>query len=903
MKGGRSYIISFDAFSLATVSRYIERFELKFGNAPTVDAMTTEVIGRTEIQAGSNQTFTDTVSVAADGIYNFGFHAVSDSYRDRLYIDNLRVKVQPLPTSPAVADVMSVSPDRSGKLATAVELTLPTKTIDGNALSRIDRAVLDRDGEVLRTYDNPAPGLTDSFADEDLSYGYHTYHLNTYVGDEAGDETTVKVFVGLDVPQAPANVVVHDNGNNVLVSWDAVSEQGVTGEYVNLDSVRYEILKYNASTNLTEVVAVTEPGATSWIDNVNPSEGNPAIYQCTVRAKVDAGTGEGTQSSFLIIGSSASLPYDESVSGGALHSFWWKMNFASSYFDFVKTQSSDDDYGSFYYTQRLIGDSAMVGTQRISLAGATNPKLAFDVLPNSSMGQLKVMVQRPDGGVMNLKTINLQGMSNEWATQKIELSDELKQYPYVIFLFEGISSSNWQGLYFDNIRIHDMLDGDLAVSLTAPDFVYKGEAVPVAVTVANEGDNDAQTYQLKVTVNGEVLTDSVVSEPLASLAKKTFAIEYPTNRFDDVETADFKVAVTLDGDKLSTNDIAVCSVKMLASTAPAVENLKAVPDGQDVILSWDEPVRVNEEVTEDFEDYAAFSTRFGDWSLRDLDNGYAGQFWTTQRYPVQDTQFAFTIFNPEACFDGCLAANPEMTPHSGDQYAASMFQNSTAGGYSRVQSNNWLISPSLPGVEQTISFWAHNYPARYENFDVAYSTTGTDPEDFTVISQHNVYLGQWEQITAHLPEGATHFAIHQYSGAYTAFLLGIDDVSFIAGYSAPVSYRIYLEQELIATVDASQLSYAVQSMDVMLKTAAASVSDPTYYVSAVYVDGKESVPVPVKVDTATGVVDIRSGNQLIEFPQDVYTIDGRLVKRQAQSVDDLPAGVYIVGNKKVMKHD
>lgn len=55
----------------------------------------------------------------------------------------------------------------------------------------------------------------------------------------------------------------------------------------------------------------------------------------------------------------------------------------------------------------------------------------------------------------------------------------------------------------------------------------------------------------------------------------------------------------------------------------------------------------------------------------------------------------------------------------------------------------------------------------------------------------------------------------------------------------------------------------------------------------------------IRVTDATGVSDINADATL--WPADVYSIDGRLVRRQAQSLDGLASGIYIVKGKKLLK--
>ena len=67
-----------------------------------------------------------------------------------------------------------------------------------------------------------------------------------------------------------------------------------------------------------------------------------------------------------------------------------------------------------------------------------------------------------------------------------------------------------------------------------------------------------------------------------------------------------------------------------------------------------------------------------------------------------------------------------------------------------------------------------------------------------------------------------------------------------------------------------------------------------YAVTAIYADGTESKPVEVNITTALDNIE-NDGK-----PIDIYTVDGKLVRRQATSLDGLRKGVYVVGNKKVI---
>ena len=66
-------------------------------------------------------------------------------------------------------------------------------------------------------------------------------------------------------------------------------------------------------------------------------------------------------------------------------------------------------------------------------------------------------------------------------------------------------------------------------------------------------------------------------------------------------------------------------------------------------------------------------------------------------------------------------------------------------------------------------------------------------------------------------------------------------------------------------------------------------------VTAVYTNGVESLPATAVITITTDIRQISADGQ----PVDIYTIDGRLVRSQAKSLEGL-RGVYVVNGQKYM---
>jgi limonene-1,2-epoxide hydrolase len=210
--------------------------------------------------------------------------------------------------------------------------------------------------------------------------------------------------------------------------------------------------------------------------------------------------------------------------------------------------------------------------------------------------------------------------------------------------------------------------------------------------------------------------------------------------------------------------------------------------------------------------------------------------------------------------------------------------------------DHWLISPELPGTAQTISFYAKQISSvdqsaesfyGYETFEVLASSTDNNPTSFTKVADGTISSDDWAEFTASLPAGTKFFAIRHTST--DIFGLLIDDVKFSANTTATVaSFNIYYNNEKIATVEGDKTTYTVAADKV-------EVGTQTFGVSAVYANGAESRVTTATIEIVTGIEQIAADGK----PVDVYSIDGKLIRNQAKSLDGLK-GLYIVNGKKIM---
>ena len=287
---------------------------------------------------------------------------------------------------------------------------------------------------------------------------------------------------------------------------------------------------------------------------------------------------------------------------------------------------------------------------------------------------------------------------------------------------------------------------------------------------------------------------------------------------------------------------------------------EACTSGSNVTLTWSAPTSAgSQEVTEDFE------------------NGLNG--WTA-------------IDSDGDGYNWAHFANVEgQTGYSAHSGVSGVNSASYVNNVGALHPDNWLISP-LAVLNGTFSFWAVGQDASYaaEHFAVFVSTTSaTDLSTFVKVSDEFVATGEYKEYSVDLSSYAGQqgwIAIRHYN-VTDMFYLVVDDITYnTAGGGSVTKYNVYVDRELYDDTTAT-------SMEIKNTTA------KSFAVSAVYSDGQESKPVEVILSSAnqelTAIEQLTGSKQ----PVDVYSLDGKLVRQQATSLQGLK-GAYIINNVKVV---
>lgn len=905
---GKVYKVSFKAKSY--LDNLPERLEVKYGTKSSAEAMTKVILPATELENDAFVEFSKEITAEETGNLYIGFHAISDADMFYLDVDDISVSAGMSTAAPDSITDFKVTPAAKGAMSAAVSFKAPAKDISGKALSGKVSVTVSRDGAVIKEFKELAAGSEASFTDSEPAEGFNVYSAVAANADGAGRVSkSVTVYVGEDAPAAPEKMNAADNSTSVSLSWEN-SELGANGGYVDTKTLKHNVYNLIQGTYGydTELAGTSEAGATSYDISYNTTEGEQGLLQFGLSAVNDKGESDIMITPSVVVGKAYSIPFFESLAGGKLaYDLWWTSRSGKSQFGLTADDAADNDGGSFIYSSVADEDNATISTGKISLAGATNPMVVFShKAAAGSDAKIVISVQKPDGTSEDLETVDYSKISEaeagKWLKKAVGLKSEYTSLPYVMVKFTASAKAE-NTVLVDEVHVRDIYESDLTLSdITAPAKVKKGETAKVDVKVENFGSEEAKNFTVKLYAGDKLIDSKEEKEALASFASKTYTFDYATSVIDEGTSVDLKAEVTY-ADDLNPDDNAKSTTLAFAiSNKPRPETVTAA-EGSDatVKVSWSAVAEQSVAVSDGFESYDAWAVgNFGEWTAKvgpsTPANAKTGGLFSSATYPTQGQNFAFTLVEPTNNWitQETLDANSSLNAHGGSKYLASFYKyNPDSETDEFYDADNWLISPNLSGKKQTVSFWVSNnntdteqYP---ETFDVLYTKEGTDLDKFVKIGDtHTASSGAWEEVSVEIPEGATHFAIHQNTSNATNFMFQVDDFSYEAGSGKVTGYKVYRNGELLKTLGADKTEFTDDTVE--------RGKTYIYAVSAVFADGESEVTVANAITTDIASVE----NVLKAASYTVYTTDGRLVGTDMKSLKSLKTGAYIINDVKVI---
>jgi hypothetical protein len=883
LKADREYIFSLDAASAYADTP--ETFHVAMGTAPTVEAMTTEIIPMTTIDVEEKQNFSNVaVRVSQEGDYYFGIHAKGREDM-RLDIDNVTVSDGALMTAPAAVESLTVTADENLENKATVSFTAPSKLVNGEAISSsLSKVEIYRDGTLAGTLNDVAAGSNQSFTDENAAKGYNTYYVVPWLTNDSISigrrSQTVKVYVGLDEPIASTPKAL-DNLSSVTLSWNQVSSKGKHGGIVKPEDVEYKVWDTttdNWGLSLTDLLTTTKDLQYSFDYNTTEGE-TQKIHYWGLETDNDAGSSI-VPVVGLIIGQPLTLPLDDYFTNGESEHQWFFTS--EKWANLVIGDHSSDNDGSCLGVNSINDDNiATVISSKIDLTTAANPALIFDASSDAEGNTIEVGVY--ERGAADTVWLGKKNLTSEFERQVIDLSNYAnKEYTQYFF---RVYFSTASMAYIDNIHVQDLYSVDMESSVSTKQHTIQGKSVDVKVKLLNRGENIAKGYTVKLEGDDQTITCHY-DTPLSLMQDTTVSIPFTPSVFKEGRSVTLKATVEIDGDENDSNNSSECSLLVKDSNVPAPTDVKAEDKSTSVSISWTAPEREATTVTEDFENQPIFlEDEVDDWTFVNANGNLTEGITFYENYkkiPNEGTDYAFQVVDFNELWG--MTSQPG---HSG--WASLLSPLRQDRNYNEADCDNWAITPELSGNAQTVSFWAINTDDGYpEDIQVLYSTTDTCLKSFISLDDSVRITGnQWQQLSYSLPEGARYFAVRQITRAGVGERLNLDDFTFEQTSGSVDHYNIYVDGELVATAKSTETSIAYGE--------ALSEGSHTYAVSAVYVSGKESAPT-----VATYVTVINEVTGETSQPFDIYSIDGTLVKKAATSFSGLRQGIYIVNGNKVV---
>lgn len=830
-------------------------------------------------------TYKKIISIEEEGDYYFGVNytrsQAGGEYDFSTKLKNFEVKEGPAFTAPTENVIDSVKTFAKGELKNNIWFTTPTKDYNGNTLTAIDSVevylladttVAGRKttyNKLVRTVRNLRPG-TQYSTDAVAAQGNNIYYLYAYNASGIGGESECFVWSGIDYPDVVQNpqYKVTDNLNTTL-TWDAPSELGLNGGYVDPSKITYNAGQAaGAAYGLVTVSGGS--GLTERTFTYNEMVSTQQMFYYGVTPVSELGEGRGLMIG-IVLGTPYTAPFKESFNydtGSLATAYWarihllgqqsWNVVRSSTYDTNVKPYDNDGGLWVFEHAgEELSAD--LIQTPIFSLQGVKNPVLSFWFYHNPEVVDRTagISIFPVDNDVIAKESIASIGLNNGETTRGWKHYEiPLTQYVGTNRLYFYIQGSNTQEkavLALDNFEIYDNINTDLAIeSFSAPAKVNANEENVFKVDVRNMGRDALADYAVGLYADGELQAESAgTSLAFGKTATLTFNV-VPSPKFYGKQVK-FEAKVLVDGDENELNDLMADTVYVSSTLLPVPQNLTAQESGDQTRLSWEAPAMPEYgAVVEGFEDYEPFIIdNIGDWTNVDKDGMLStapvasNSVGTAVDFPNNSGAKAFQVWTTEG-----LQYLPNTTlwrPRVGKKCLIDFAASTMSASYvynAEATNDDWFISPRVVGGTE-VSMWVHEVKSSTsdpdEEFEFAVSYATTEATDFEVQEHVTVTAtgSSWTKLTFTLPEDTKYFAIHSVSKQ--TFALMIDNITYTPGYSdiTLLGYNVYCDGNKLNDKPVEKLQLLTDRQ-----------AEQEYGVTAVFEEGESDM---VRVQVTSGI--------------------------------------------------
>lgn len=900
---------------------YGSKFDVVAGSAPTVEGMDNVLLHKETVSSFNDYPgIEETVLfVPRKGDKFLAFHHISDTM-EHLSIDDILVERYVSALIPS--EVSNLTAREAEGNDVVISFKMPTKNAGGQALTGDLSAKIFKDGAeaAYTVLDGHQPGEKISWTDKGVTSANHIYKVIPVNSEGDGFASTVSINLSKGTPGMPTEVTATlVNPNQVLLEWKpATDETDENGRPIDTANIRYLVYKPvpDADGNTEYRLIGRDLTECSYVDG-NPMEGlsegqQPLFYYVAAVNGDDEGYAQ--YSNYVMVGGTTTLPWNESWNPGyPLNGTWFRgnSNGATWYMRYKGYDPLTDAYDgsgvASCETDRYstFGMGAFL-SPRLDLTTTDSPELTFQLYCGPEYRddvQLAVGIDYGDGAQHLIPGAVYYPKSETagWQEKKVSLADytSLKSASIAFYAYTypentvHIDAVDVKGVVFANeIALTDV---------TGPKETLAGDEANYTVELANSGSAASSELNIEMNVDGVKKETKKVSSLAPGASTKA---EFRLATSDEMSGKRSKVTFRLaegTSDSNNANNTLESLLYVKEETISRVTTLHGEEaDNGDVTLSWNLPDESEKtgSYIDDAESYEAFAIDgVGGWTLIDDDgltnylmsDGGGGVYeWPNCREPQAFIVFDATDYNATLGF----------SPMSGSQYFAAW---PAAGG----ENSDWLISPTLPGDSQLISFYIRSVRAGSDKINILVSSSENAADLSSYVKTNGAeslsVASEWTLMHCTLPEGTRHFAI-QYVGNDGSGI-AVDDIMMYGSMPGkPEGYNVYRNGERINSTPVATPGFT--------DTPPSATEDYRYTVTALY-HGKESkhsneyVLSRTGIDStvAQGAFNVVSGKGFLKVSGtagqvvNVYSIDGLHVASVTLSGTDriaLASGIYVV---------
>lgn len=838
LTGGKAYSVKATAKGSQS---YPEKMEIKAGRGLAVDAMTISVANVMVFNTNDEMVQEGFFLCPESGMYNFGFHALSDPNMNRLKMSKYEVEELSSCLIPAAVNDMAVSPSTIGDLTATITFTLPAKSVlDDDLEGEVTYALLCGN----RTVKTATGNIGEAVSVEDTvdSEGDYTYTVVCSNATGTGPKTSASAFIGPLAASAPAGFTVSKSGDNTLhFTWNAVTTD-VAGHELPTDNITYSLF---AIENGSPTGILAEGITSSEYDmEVNiPANQEIVVYGL---AAFNRGKNSSLVGAQILLGHDYEMPvvytdteslqnYSLFVQGSG------NVGIGSSASLGITGADGDDSY--FVIQNQSAGGIGAILTGNIAISGES-PMLSLFVyrlvgesnLPD--MNKTTVQVFTADGQFVTLDEFTHYEKlpeENAWNRLRYPLQDFAGQTIRIRIVGEAVG---FVYHLYDAVTIYNEVPFDLSVEIAAPRKVATGKTFPISVDVVNEGAQDVDEFSVSLLRDGELIDTHTFENGLGFDESGRVEFTSSIGLYDEA-TAVYTAMIHCEADGNEDNNQVSATVNRIIVDYPVPTSLAGENVSEGMSLTWQAPEIPEQtvvETTETFESAESFADEYAGWIFIDKDQTPIGGFSGLEipGHPSRGNS-SFFIFDTDLLADDD-ESKASFEAHSGKKYLACIYA-------LRGELDDWAVSPRLTGEEQEISFYARSYNGSYPEKIEVYAT-GSDEvanlDAYECVMETVIVPKEWTEYKVTLPAGTRHFAIRSCAG--DSFMLLVDDVTFkrLEGFDGELQgYNVYCDGTRIneATIEnAGHIHTDVPE------------GAHTYHVTAVYDKGESELSAPLLLE-------------------------------------------------------